>query len=239
MLEVIVPVFGVLEVFNKPDSQGKRLLLYYGKKIINQMTLKNCLVVLVFICIQTVSYAQYTGGSGKGDATTSRADVPLFNRWERAENNRVLTRAAFNSAIEIGVFTANALTDDLRTINANTISASTYTPTMSGIDYGYTVKNTAPRRQLLIKGDFRSIRIDITNRPSTCAQSLSFSFNQTLWLNNDQIIADPVSGTLCYTQKDLQSGLFNGDSGYYRIQGGRAIRINNEGRVIEVCTIPQ
>jgi len=197
------------------------------------MTLKNCLVVFALICIQTVSYAQYTGGSGKGDATTSRADVPLFNRWERAENNRVLTRAAFNSAIEIGVFTANALTDDLRTINANTISASTYTPTMSGIDYGYTVKNTAPRRQLLIKGDFRSILIDPSTGQTQCSTRPSYS--QLLWLDSDIIT---VGVTKCFTDKTLTLiSAYNPPSttAWFNIQNGKAIQINSSGVITALC----
>jgi hypothetical protein len=197
------------------------------------MTLKNCLVVLAFICIQTVSYAQYTGGSGKGDATTSRADVPLFNRWERAENNRVLTRAAYNSAIEIGVFTANVLTDDLRAINANTILTSTYSPTMSGINAGYAAKNTVPRTQLLIKGDFRSIRIDPSTGQTQCSTRPSYS--QLLWLDSDIIT---VGVTKCFTDKTLTLiSAYNPPSttAWFNIQNGKAIQINSSGVITALC----
>lgn len=190
-------------------------------------------LIICLVCYPVFLFAQFSGGNGKGDAMVSKNGVFVLNFWEISQNNRVITRRAFNQAIEIGVFTANALTDDLRTINANTISASTYSPTMSGINAAYAAKNTAPRTQLLIKGDFRSIRIDPSTGQPQCSTRPSYS--QLLWLDNDNII---VGVTKCFTDKTLTlTSAYNPPSttDWFNIQNGKAIQINSSGVITALC----
>jgi hypothetical protein len=188
------------------------------------------LVLIFLLSPHSLVFAQYTGGSGKGDATASVANASVFNRWDNTQNNRVLTRTAYNSAIEIGVFTANSLTNDLRAISANTISASSYSPATLGIDAMYTTKNSSFKNQLLIKGDFRSIRIDPSTGQIQCSARPSYS--QLLWLNDDII----ALGTQCFTDKTLQTAYSpSSTTAWFNIQNGKAIQINSSGVITALC----
>lgn len=203
--------------------------------ISNEYTAMKKVISLTLVFIFLLSplsavFAQYAGGNGKGDATSSVANASVFNRWDNTQNNRVLTRAAFNNAIEIGVLAANSLTNDLRAISANTISLSSYSPATLGIDAMYTTKNSSFKNQLLIKGDFRSIRIDPSTGQTQCSTRPSYS--QLLWLNDDII----VLGTQCFTDKKLETA-YNpiSTTAWFNIQNGKAIQINSSGVITALC----
>jgi hypothetical protein len=202
---------------------------------LNEYTAMKKVISLILVLIFLLSphsavFAQYSGGNGKGDATSSVANASVFNRWDNTQNNRVLTRAAFNNAIEIGVFAASSLTNDLRAISANTISLSSYSPATLGIDAMYTTKNSSFKNQLLIKGDFRSIRIDPSTGQPQCSTRPSYS--QLLWLNDDII----VLGTQCFTDKKLETA-YNpiSTTAWFNIQNGKAIQINGDGVITAIC----
>ena len=198
------------------------------KKMINRVY-----IIIVFLCLYKTAIAQHTGGNGKGDATASSAAASLYNRWYNTENNRVLTRAAFNSAIDIGVFSANPLTNDLNSISANTISASSYSLTTAGIDASSRIKSSTSSNQLLIRGDFRSIRIDPTIGQTQCVTRPTYSI--LLWLDDDQIF---INQTRCFTDKTLiPSSAYSPPSttAWFNIENGKAIQIDSNGVITAIC----
>lgn len=196
-------------------------------------------LIFLYCCLLSiVSSAQYTGGNGRNDVMTSTSTSSSFaTTWDQYQNNRVLTRSAFASAANTNVFTATNLASlgtTLQAISAFTLTllSISVTSVQPGIIYvADSIRTSSTPRQLLIKGDFRSIRINNSTQPTSCADKTVTTFNQTIWLNEDYIVENVTS---CFIDKTLSTP-FAGNGNYYQIAGSIAIRINSNGLITEYC----
>lgn len=184
-----------------------------------------------------IAFSQYEGGAGRGEVLVSRPLRDLYSSWSFWQNNRVMTNRVFIDASENQVFTASlgSLQYTLLGISANTLSSSSVsniTPPQPGIHHMYQEKRLNEPQRLLIRGDFRSIRIDPSIGQPQCSARSSYSL--LLWLDNDNII---VGVTKCFTDKTLTLSAYNPPSttAWFNIQNGKAIQINSSGVITAIC----
>ena len=149
----------------------------------------------------------------------------------------MVTWDRFNAAVRAGVFTVTG-TPPTGLKGVNRQSLTTYAVTKSqGGTQGLLASGIAKsdNAQLLIKGDFRSMRIG-TAAGQTCP-STPASYNQLLWLDRDVLV---VNSTKCYTDKTLTTVFTGNGTDWYNIQNStsnaRAVKINASGVVTEICS---
>jgi hypothetical protein len=177
--------------------------------------------------------AMYKGGSGRGDVVSSVGPT-TFVDWTDGENNRVVTRARFNIAVADTVFKV-----DTSTANVGYGAGSLRTINQSVLaTYSVIPANAGmlsaglvkPANQLLIKGDFRSISIATVAGQTACVTQGSYP--QLLWLDRDRLT---VGLTKCYTNKTLTTTYTAGNgSDWYNIRGGGAIKVDATGTITAV-----
>lgn len=193
--------------------------------------------VSLFNDLMTSADAPYRGGVDDGHAVFTVLGTPLTDPWDLLENNRVVTWDRFNAAVRAGVFTVTG-TPPTGLKGVNRQSLTTYAVTKSqGGTQGLLASGIAKsdNAQLLIKGDFRSMRIG-TAAGQTCP-STPASYNQLLWLDRDVLV---VNSTKCYTDKTLTTVFTGNGTDWYNIQNStsnaRAVKINASGVVTEICS---
>jgi len=225
-----------------------------------QRIIRNTLLIICFT--YSNAYAQYTGGSGRGEASVSSvpnqslstSSDPFFggngkgdaaNRkfniglaaWQSAKNSQVLTPYALVDAAANDLFAitnAATLTSTTITVSANTLSATAVviTPTQAGLHAMFVQKQQTQPNQLLVKGDFRSLYINPATGQSQC-NSLAGNYTQLLWLDTDLI---EVNTTMAYIDKTLTTLYSSGDgTSWYNIKDGKAIKINAAGLITDLC----
>lgn len=197
---------------------------------------KYFLLVMAMASLFNQSYAQYTGGNGKGDANAQLSTVGLA-LWQSTSNNRVLTQLSLLDASGNNYLTitnASTLTNTTRIISANTLSSTAVvvTPLQPGIHAMYVQKRQNQPNQPLIKGDFRSIYINPTTGQSQC-NSTAGNYTQLLWFDTNII---EVNMTRVYVDKTLTTLYTSGDgTSWYNIKDGKAIKINAAGLITDLC----
>lgn len=216
------------------------------------MLRRSPVLVVVLLITPVMMLAQYTGGSGKGDASafSLSPDVPFAGGsgrgevqnavtgtrpatlWDVMQNNRGVSWEMFgivtaNGTVTVGTGTPPTTKRLMTKAELTTYQVSVGQP---GMMQGSVPKTS---NQVLIRGDYRSIRIDVSAGQTQCNGT---NFTQTLWLDIDGYIAGE---TQCYTDKTLETVYTGGDgTSWYCIQSGGAIKIDSNGYVVEVSTCP-
>ena len=176
--------------------------------------------------------ALFSGGSGRGEAQTSVTATSPATLWDLLQNNRAVTWEMLAIATARGVVNVGTGTPPTTKRLITKAGLSTYQVSVGqpGMMQGSVPKTS---NQVLIRGDYRSIRIDVSAGQTQCNGT---NFTQTLWLDIDGYIAGE---TQCYTDKTLETVYTGGDgTSWYRIQSGGAIKIDSNGYVVEVSTCP-
>lgn len=175
-----------------------------------------------------IIYSIYSGGSGRGDQSAQKTNTSLFSIWETMENNRVVVWNHVNEARALRRFNSTGtMPEGLQAPTRSMLNLYSVTPLQNGLHASAVEK---PNNQLLIRGDFRSMRINPSGGQSACATQGSYS--QLLWLNTDQL---QLNVTKCYTDKTLSTLYALGDgTSWYNISGGGAVRINSSGTIVGI-----
>lgn len=175
-----------------------------------------------------ILYPIYSGGSGRGDQSMRKTNASLFSIWETMENNRIVVWNHVNEARTLRRFNSNGtMPEGLQAPTRSFISTYNITPLQNGLNASALEK---PDNQLLIRGDFRSMRINPSASQTACATQGSYP--QLLWLNTDRL---ELNVTKCYTDKTLSTPYTLGDgANWYNISGGGAVRINSSGAIVGV-----
>jgi hypothetical protein len=171
----------------------------------------------------------YKGGNGRGDVATSLSiGLVSFVDWTAGENNRVMTRSRFLQAVADTVFSVGSSPPaGLLTINKTVLATYGVYPAHAGLLSAGLAK---PGNQLLIKGDFRSISISTAAGQTACVTQGTYP--QLLWLDRDRMT---VGLSKCYTNKTLTTAYTAGNAtDWYNIRGGGAIKIDATGTITEV-----
>jgi hypothetical protein len=177
--------------------------------------------------------AMYKGGSGRGDVVSSVGPT-TFVDWTDGENNRVVTRARFVQAVADTVFTVDTSSASLGygIGSLRTINQTVLTTyDVTPANAGMLYAGTIkPSNRLLIKGDFRSISIATATGQTSCVPQSTYP--QLLWLDRDRLT---VGLTKCYTNKTLTTTYTAGNgSDWYNIRGGGAIKIDGTGTITDL-----
>lgn len=170
----------------------------------------------------------YFGGAGRGDANVKTSTIFLFNRWTEIENNRVITWEVFNDGKLLGGFNSSGnMPTGLRAVAKSYLSNYSVTPLQNGLHAAAAQK---PNNQLLIRGDFRSMRIATAAGQTACV--VQADYPQLLWLDTDLL---QLNITQCYSDKTLATLYTEGNgTSWYNISGGGAVRINASGVVVGI-----
>lgn len=176
--------------------------------------------------------AHFSGGSGRGEDSAAVTATSAATLWELTVNTRAISWELLAIATSRGALNVGTGTPPTTKRLMTKAALTTYqiTANQPGMMQGSVAK---ANNQVLIRGDFKSILIDVSTGQTQCGGT---TFTQTLWLDIDGYV---TGETRCYTDKSLQTVYTSGNgTSWYRIQSGGAIKIDSNGYVVEVSTCP-